>query len=210
MSFPNPPFNIPPSGGAVLVPVVRLDNTSIPPTWDGTNPEISDPYTDADTGLRYSVGSDDYNYGTDQRIEGDLFKRDLIAGEGIAALSSFLLANSGFTLISPSVKVMFGKQIVLGTWPVNGSVAYQVTLASLGNASANFILELVDQTSTVQWSLAGNGTPQGWAINAVLPTATSWSLIIKNTASGTSLPYGNSGFLSGTISCIVTPYVAPS
>lgn len=179
-----------------LVSLQRLDNV-FPPTWDGDNPELTSPYIDPETALRCSQGDDEYNYITDQRPEGDLFKRDLINGAGIRALSAFLATNNGINMVSPGIKVAHGKEVCVGTFPVNSGVSYVVTLAQLSNTSANFVLQVRDQTGTVQYTTNGAGT-LGWGINAFLPSATSWSVVIMNTA--------GSGFLSGNVSVIITPY----
>jgi hypothetical protein len=88
-------------------------NNVFPPTWDGT-PIGSGDVGDVGTQLRYMEGHDKYNYFTDQRREGDLFKRDLAIDAQLQALINFLSTRSGMVLSTPGTALPANSYMSLG------------------------------------------------------------------------------------------------
>jgi len=96
---------------------LRLDN-QVPPVWEsfwgGSNPEADDPYIDVESRLRPTLGDDKVNYWVRQRIEGDLFKRDLINGLMIRRVADYLGARMGLNYAIPETYSLYGSTIKLG------------------------------------------------------------------------------------------------
>lgn len=68
----------------------------------------------ANTALRPTTGDDPSNYDRKQRVEGDLFHRDLVVADVLQTIINYLGQRTGFTFSSPSVLVPAGKHVVIG------------------------------------------------------------------------------------------------
>lgn len=92
----------------------KLDNI-FPPTWDGTKPyQPGDEHVDPLSALRWTRGQDWYNYFTQQRLEGDLFKRDLMKEADLQALIDFLATRPPLTFNGATVFVGASDSVSLG------------------------------------------------------------------------------------------------
>lgn len=94
-----------------------LDNV-VPPVWEaihgGVNPETT-PIVDAATALRHTTGDDPVTYFTDQRPQGDLFKRDLVLQGTIRRISDYLAARQGLTFSAPMIRLPADTEIAFGS-----------------------------------------------------------------------------------------------
>lgn len=99
------------------VPIDRLD-TNAPALWlsfwNRTNPLASDPHTNSTSALEATVGNDPVNAYTRQRVEGDLFRRDLILEAGVRSIISFLGNRGAVSYTTPSLRLPGGDWISLG------------------------------------------------------------------------------------------------
>ncbi len=99
------------------VPIDRLD-TGAPALWlsywNRTNPLVGDPYSNPNAALQVTVGEDPVNAYTRQRVEGDLFRRDLVLEIGLRSVISFLGNRGGVSYTVPSLRLPGGDWISLG------------------------------------------------------------------------------------------------
>ena len=167
----------------MITPIVMDD--MVPPTWDGLATPLSAVNTTADqnTRCRFLVGQDILNYFTGQRIEGDLFKRDLVLKQSQQELIDFLSTRAGMTISvcdviipapdSGSSYITIGRINIpssiglTGGWVVQG-VIDTVLFQGAGNLS-NVSLSVVPIDST--------GTPNGapiFSITGASPTSAQW------------------------------------
>jgi hypothetical protein len=133
--------------------IYNLDNI-YPPTWggDGKVPTAgAGLHADPQTNLRASLGQDPVNYFMLQRVEGDLFKRDLVLLQQIKALNDFLGSRTGINYGLPLTRIMPGHHAVLGHIKLpeaQAKRAYIIAaeLRMLGTPSADVALQIFNLT----------------------------------------------------------------
>ena len=93
--------------------VIDTLDTVAPPTWDGTPISLT-PVIDVGTALRHFTGDDKLNYWNNQRVEGDLFNRDLANFKTLKSLIDHLSTRGGLTFSSPQISLLDNTHISLG------------------------------------------------------------------------------------------------
>lgn len=137
------------------LPLVSLD-TLYPPTWNGT-PLAVPEVIDADTALRATVGDDPVNYFVSQRVEGDLFHRDLVLAKAINDLSGYMSNYSGLVWNLPAVSVAPGQEVRFADVPLaptaHGYLLVGAGVRSLYTGSANAGVKIYSGSGTLLCSV---------------------------------------------------------
>lgn len=152
------------------VPIDRLD-TAAPALWlsywGRTNPLAGDPHTNSMAALEVTAGQDPVNVYTRQRVEGDLFRRDLILEIGLRSVIDFVSNRGGVSYSTPSVRLPAGDWISLGRIrPVTGVARWGYVGVSLslhlvspeGSSSSSSSSENEEQLAQVELRNLGTNT----------------------------------------------------
>jgi len=137
------------------VPIDRLD-TNAPALWlsywSRVNPLVGDPYNNPNAALQVTAGEDPVNAYTRQRVEGDLFRRDLVLEIGLRSVISFLGNRGGVTYNMPSLRLPGGDWISLGRInPVAG-------ISRWGYVGVGLSLHLIDPEGSSSSSSSSDAT----------------------------------------------------
>lgn len=111
-------------------PVTRLD-TQVPPLWESywgrVNPMAADPWLDPQTALEETNEDDYVNMLTEQRVQGDLFARDLYLQLGLLGARRWLMTRGSLTLSVPQVRLRANDFLTLGVLMPTSGVDYWVS-----------------------------------------------------------------------------------
>ncbi len=155
----------------ILIPI----DSQYPPTWESVSsgvPVADYDVTDADSVLRPTEGQDRTNYFTQQRWQGDLFKRDILLAKQVKQLLDFLSSRSGVCFNTPDVAIqpltwvtigrmrLDATQHPAGGWLVGAMVRYLGTSFPLvGSPGAgNCRLDVVATDNTVAATAAASAS----------------------------------------------------
>ncbi len=183
----------------------RLDNR-FPPTWEGTSPEVGDPFIDPTTFVRFIQGHELFHYSVDQRVEGDLIRRDLVLLANQRKMLEYLSLKPPIQVNAPPLVIPAGGTARSATINVpSGFVAAIVTcqmavdrLYSDLSALSNYSIQIVNRTTGVVVFTTTVASPIPWVttLNALnsstMLSAGSYDVRLINQAS-----YG--AMMSGTI-----------
>lgn len=175
----------------------QLDN-KFPPIWKSkyasgktvggvAATSVDGTVQSANTALRPTTGDDPANYDRKQRVEGDLFHRDLVVAEVLQTIINYLGQRTGFTFSSPSVLVPAGKHVVIGyignsqTSAVDYD-AFFVAAASVYSSSATSCgVRIVNNSGTIVDIAASSGNTgnimQSYALSILAMTSGDMTVI---------------------------------
>lgn len=94
-------------------PPIWLQNNSAGKTVGGVAATSVTPYADANSSLKKTEGHDYQNYFVRQRVEGDLFHRDLLIVDLLKSILNYLGQRTGLLFNLPEAYVQDGGSIVL-------------------------------------------------------------------------------------------------
>lgn len=154
-----------------MIDFIQID-TQEPPLWSGTKITIT-PHIDAVTALRPTTGDDKVNKFVQQRVEGDLFNRDLALSKNVQGLIDHLSNRGGLIFNCPMIYLPSNKHIVLGEFGDDVSEVpswYIVALsAKLSNGATNGSVgtKIVQKsTSIILGEQTAVSNTDGWGVNA--------------------------------------------
>lgn len=210
------------------IAITQLDNI-FPPTWDGTLPYgDGEEYVDANSALRYTQGHDWINYHMLQRVQGDLFLRDLLLESMIGRYNDFLETRTGICYNTPKIIVPANSYIQVGRVSVGSNLAkawivYAAVAAINLNGAAN--TDIVLSVYATDGSGVITGSPIA-SVNGATAANSNWMVAAAETyeervtdrgpemATGTTFEYrlvNNHATLDVTCSAAVVWFpVAPS
>lgn len=147
----------------------RLD-TVVPPLWESfwerVNPNADDPHIDAATALEHTKGNDPVHYLTRQRIEGDLFVRDLVLERNLISIYDLLKRRSGLVFNTPEVRLLPGVSLVLATFTseqsISGWLGVGVGATVTAGVEADVVVSITNTTDDVD-VLTSSGNAILWA-----------------------------------------------
>ena len=195
--------------------IYQLD-TNYPPTWQGTAAQGVTPLTDpatasGGTGVRFVNGQDPVNYFTYQRVEGDLFKRDLELLGSEQKIVDYMGSRTGISLNIPATLLEppdggVSHYITLGRLPVSASqiphifiVASDVTCQPIPGATgispSGCVLQLTDASGNIVFNRDATRNAS-FTISSISASAGSAVIYI----SGTGIQVGDAIIVSGASS----------
>lgn len=150
--------------------------------WGGTNPRTSDPIDDSETALRVSEAADPVNVWTRQRVEGDLFNRDLRLEIGLEKLNNFIGNVGVVSLNTPSVRLPVNESISLGRLSQVAGVAAWVYIGVGVTSTDAAQIELYNvTTSTSVYADSVSGFKRGAnATPSPLTSGNEYEIRVKN------------------------------
>jgi len=182
------------------IPIRRLD-ANYPPVWtpppDGEQ-AVTDGFDEPTTALRETEGQDPINYFTRQRVEGDLFNRDLASEVNVSKLRNFLSTRTGLTYNTPAVRLRGGDALLLGTIKVPsgdqpGTPAWGIVGSSFhdpDNTANTIRIDVVRRsdssvvyTQTVSGDVFHNPSPVEFPLTSLLAGVT-YDVLLRNLSGG--------------------------